>query len=194
MVGVPVGFASTASAATVELPCQRGCRSGSASAASRFKSGGDAQMLFVSEDVTQRLRGGAGGKGPAQQAAGLPGERAPADLRGAARLARCSIWSAVDLNLMRLKARLKGRCGRAGDPRRHRAVGRQRDAGAARLHLPAASARSRERRIGADFAPLLRGLRAPYRALSVRFDSDGSIDRLMLASAEVRSCASSRRR
>ncbi len=147
--------------ATVELPCH-GAAQWFRISGIRFKSGGDAQMLFVSEDVTSAYEA----------------ELAARDLRSRLLASRESERQLIseelhDSTVQHLvgggpqshaaQGTFEGRCGRAGDPQRHRAVGRQRDAGAARLHLPAASARSRERRIGADFAPLLRGLRAPYR-------------------------------
>ena len=140
----------------------------------------------------ERLRGGAGGKGHARQAAGLAGERAPADLRRAARL-HGSASGGGRPQSHAAQIALEGRCGHAGDPERYRAVGRQRDTGAARLHLSAASARSRERRTGAYPAALLRGFRAPHRpcpsASTATAASMGSCRR-----RKRRSCASSRRR
>ena len=162
--------------ATVELPCH-GAAQWFRISGTRFESGGDAQMLFVSEDVTH-----------AHEA-----ELAARDLRSrllASRESERQLISeelhdstvqhlvAADLNLMRLKARLKG------------------DAGAqeilADIELSVASA-IQELRVSTYLLhpPDLEndGLELTLRRycegfarrtdLAVRFDSDGTIDRLM---------------
>lgn len=162
--------------ATVELPCH-GAAQWFRISGIRFKSGGDAQMLFVSEDVTSAYEA----------------ELAARDLRSrllASRESERQLISeelhdstvqhlvGVDLNLMRLKARLKG------------------DAGAQEIlndiELSVASA-MQELRVSTYLLhpPDLEndGLALTLRRycegfarrtdLAVRFDSDGSIDRLM---------------
>ena len=146
--------------ATVETPFN-GVPQWFSISGTRFKSGGDAQMLFVSENVTHAYE--------AELTARDMRSRLLASRESERQLISEELHDSTVQHLVggrpqshAAQIALAGRCGCAGDPGRHRAVGCQRDTGAARVHLPAASARSRERRIGADFAPLLRGLCAPH--------------------------------